>query len=235
MARGIRDDRRARSSSRPRSTRPTAPASASIAGPACRKACAFSPASSAEGYPILTDIHEPAQAEACRRSGRHSADSRVSLPPDRPAARSRPHRPHREYQEGAVRGARTIFAAPPKKWPPPATRKVLLTERGSSFGYNNLVVDMRGLQIMRDFGWPVVFDATHSVQIAGRRRRTPLADSRSSSNRWRAPPWRPAWTACSWRSTKRPSGPFPTARTPCAWIVSAHLLENLRAIHKLVA
>jgi 2-dehydro-3-deoxyphosphooctonate aldolase (KDO 8-P synthase) len=46
-------------------------------------------------------------------------------------------------------------------------RQVLLTERGSSFGYNNLVVDMRGLKIMRDAGWPVIFDATHSVQLPG--------------------------------------------------------------------
>jgi len=44
---------------------------------------------------------------------------------------------------------------------------VLLTERGTSFGYNNLVVDFRGLPIMRDFGCPVVFDATHSVQLPG--------------------------------------------------------------------
>jgi len=44
---------------------------------------------------------------------------------------------------------------------------VVLTERGSAFGYNNLVVDMRGLKIMRDAGWPVVFDATHSVQLPG--------------------------------------------------------------------
>ena len=44
---------------------------------------------------------------------------------------------------------------------------IILTERGSSFGYNNLVVDMRGLVIMRSFGWPVVFDATHSVQLPG--------------------------------------------------------------------
>ena len=44
---------------------------------------------------------------------------------------------------------------------------ILLTERGASFGYNNLVVDMRGLQVMRDFGYPVVFDATHSVQLPG--------------------------------------------------------------------
>jgi len=45
--------------------------------------------------------------------------------------------------------------------------KILLTERGSSFGYNNLVADMRSLPIMRRFGYPVVFDATHSVQLPG--------------------------------------------------------------------
>jgi 2-dehydro-3-deoxyphosphooctonate aldolase (KDO 8-P synthase) len=44
---------------------------------------------------------------------------------------------------------------------------ILLTERGSSFGYHNLVVDMRGLADMRELGYPVVFDATHSVQLPG--------------------------------------------------------------------
>jgi 2-dehydro-3-deoxyphosphooctonate aldolase (KDO 8-P synthase) len=44
---------------------------------------------------------------------------------------------------------------------------ILVCERGFSFGYNNLVVDMRGLAIMRDTGCPVVFDATHSVQLPG--------------------------------------------------------------------
>jgi 2-dehydro-3-deoxyphosphooctonate aldolase (KDO 8-P synthase) len=44
---------------------------------------------------------------------------------------------------------------------------LLLTERGTSFGYNNLIVDFRGLPIMRAFGYPVVFDATHSVQLPG--------------------------------------------------------------------
>src|SRR5262249_40971081 len=44
---------------------------------------------------------------------------------------------------------------------------ILLTERGTSFGYNNLVVDFRGLPIMRSFGYPVVFDATHAVQLPG--------------------------------------------------------------------
>ncbi len=46
-------------------------------------------------------------------------------------------------------------------------RKIVLTERGSSFGYNNLVVDMRAFPILRSFGYPVVFDATHSVQLPG--------------------------------------------------------------------
>jgi 2-dehydro-3-deoxyphosphooctonate aldolase (KDO 8-P synthase) len=44
---------------------------------------------------------------------------------------------------------------------------ILLTERGASFGYNNLVVDFRGLAVMRETGYPVVFDATHSVQLPG--------------------------------------------------------------------
>lgn len=46
-------------------------------------------------------------------------------------------------------------------------RKILLTERGASFGYNNLVVDMRSLVIMREMGYPVIFDATHAVQLPG--------------------------------------------------------------------
>jgi 2-dehydro-3-deoxyphosphooctonate aldolase (KDO 8-P synthase) len=45
--------------------------------------------------------------------------------------------------------------------------KIFLTERGSSFGYNNLVVDMRSLPVLRSFGCPVIYDATHSVQLPG--------------------------------------------------------------------
>ena len=45
--------------------------------------------------------------------------------------------------------------------------RILLTERGSTFGYHNLVVDMRSLPIMREMGYPVVLDATHSVQLPG--------------------------------------------------------------------
>ena len=46
-------------------------------------------------------------------------------------------------------------------------RRILITERGTSFGYNNLVVDIRSIAIMKDFGFPVIFDATHSVQLPG--------------------------------------------------------------------
>ena len=46
-------------------------------------------------------------------------------------------------------------------------KKILLVERGATFGYNNLVVDMRSLPVMRSFGCPVVYDATHSVQLPG--------------------------------------------------------------------
>ncbi|MFA5177804.1 MAG: 3-deoxy-8-phosphooctulonate synthase, partial [Candidatus Omnitrophota bacterium] len=46
-------------------------------------------------------------------------------------------------------------------------KKIIITERGVSFGYNNLVSDFRALQIMREFGYPVIYDATHSIQIPG--------------------------------------------------------------------
>jgi 2-dehydro-3-deoxyphosphooctonate aldolase (KDO 8-P synthase) len=60
----------------------------------------------------------------------------------------------------------TRRATPPRR---PASTKttIMVCERGASFGYNNLVSDMRGLAIMRETGCPVVFDATHSVQLPG--------------------------------------------------------------------
>ena len=61
-------------------------------------------------------------------------------------------------------------------------RRLLLTERGASFGYNNLVTDFRALPIMRGLGYPVIFDATHSVQLPGG------AGSRSSGQREFIPP-----------------------------------------------
>lgn len=58
-------------------------------------------------------------------------------------------------------------------------RRILLTERGASFGYNNLVADMRSLLILREMGYPVVFDATHSVQLPGAR-----AGGTGGESRW---------------------------------------------------
>lgn len=54
-----------------------------------------------------------------------------------------------------------------KKLEEGGTDKIMLTERGASFGYHNLVVDMRSFPIMRSTGYPVIFDATHSVQLPG--------------------------------------------------------------------
>ncbi len=56
-----------------------------------------------------------------------------------------------------------------KKITSAGNRDILLTERGVSFGYNNLVADMRSLPLMRRYGYPVVFDATHSIQLPGGR------------------------------------------------------------------
>lgn len=58
-------------------------------------------------------------------------------------------------------------------------KKILLTERGASFGYRNLVADMRSLLVMRDLGYPVIFDATHSVQRPGG-----LGNSSGGDGRW---------------------------------------------------
>lgn len=54
-----------------------------------------------------------------------------------------------------------------KKVESTGNKKILITERGVSFGYNNLVTDFRSLKIIRDFGYPVIYDATHSVQLPG--------------------------------------------------------------------
>jgi 2-dehydro-3-deoxyphosphooctonate aldolase (KDO 8-P synthase) len=119
-----------------------------------------------DGYAILTDIHEPSQAEKVAEA----ADI-LQIP----AFLCR----QTDLLLAAGRTGRTVnikkgqFVSPydirnaADKVASTGNHKILLTERGSSFGYNNLVVDMRGLAIMREFGWPVIFDATHSVQIPG--------------------------------------------------------------------
>jgi 2-dehydro-3-deoxyphosphooctonate aldolase (KDO 8-P synthase) len=135
-------------------------------GPGLREGLRILAGLKSEGFSILTDIHETWQAEPaaevvdilqipaflCRQTDLLIAAGRtgriVNIKKGQFVA---PHDIPRAAEKVASTG----------------NTKVVLTERGSSFGYNNLVVDMRGLKIMRDSGWPVVFDATHSVQLPG--------------------------------------------------------------------
>jgi 2-dehydro-3-deoxyphosphooctonate aldolase (KDO 8-P synthase) len=118
------------------------------------------------GIPILSDVHESGQVEAaaevldilqipaflCRQTDLLLAAGRTGKP---------------------VNVKKGQFLAPGdmanvvEKIRSTGNTQILLTERGSSFGYNNLVVDMRGLPIMRGLGVPVIFDGTHGVQLPG--------------------------------------------------------------------
>ncbi|HTM04756.1 MAG TPA: 3-deoxy-8-phosphooctulonate synthase [Vicinamibacterales bacterium] len=118
------------------------------------------------GLPILTDIHESAQAQPV---------AEVVDVLQIPAFLSR----QTDVIVAAARTGKTVnikkgqFLAPKDmrhaiaKVTAEGNEKVLLTERGVSFGYNNLVVDMRAFPMMRELGYPVVFDVTHSLQLPG--------------------------------------------------------------------
>lgn len=118
------------------------------------------------GFPVLTDIHEPSQAGPAAE-----VVDIIQIP----AFLCR----QTDLLLEAGRTGKIInlkkgqFVSPwdfrlaAEKVASTGNEKLLLTERGVSFGYNNLVVDMRSLPILRGFGWPVVFDATHSVQLPG--------------------------------------------------------------------
>ncbi len=118
------------------------------------------------GIAVLTDIHEPAQAAAAAE-----AVDILQIPAflcrqtDVLVEAGRTGRAVNIKKGQFVSPNDILHAA--EKVSSTGNERILLTERGSSFGYNNLVVDMRGLAIMRGFGWPVVFDATHSVQLPG--------------------------------------------------------------------
>jgi 2-dehydro-3-deoxyphosphooctonate aldolase (KDO 8-P synthase) len=120
----------------------------------------------ADGFRTLTDIHEPWQAEPAA-----AACDVLQIP----AFLCR----QTDLLIAAGRTGRIVnikkgqFLAPwdlrhaAEKVASTGNQNIFLTERGTTFGYNNLVVDMRSLPILRSFGWPVVFDATHSVQMPG--------------------------------------------------------------------
>ncbi len=122
----------------------------------------------ATGLPVLTDVHEPAQCEpAARVVDILQIPAFLCRQTDLLLAAARTSRVVnvKKGQFLAPEDARHIVA----KLRAGGARGILLTERGSSFGYHNLVVDMRSIPVMRGFGVPVVFDATHSVQRPGGR------------------------------------------------------------------
>ena len=118
------------------------------------------------GLPVLTDIHEPAQAAAA---------AEVVDVLQIPAFLSR----ETDLLVAAARTGKVVnvkkgqFLAPKDmkhvvaKITAEGNESVLVTERGVSFGYNDLIVDMRALPMLRALGYPVVFDVTHSLQLPG--------------------------------------------------------------------
>jgi 2-dehydro-3-deoxyphosphooctonate aldolase (KDO 8-P synthase) len=118
------------------------------------------------GIPILTDIHEPAQAAPVAEvADVLQIPAFLSRQTDLLAAAAATGR--------AVNIKKGQFLAPLdmrhaiEKVASAGNPRVIVTERGVSFGYNNLVVDMRGFPILRSLGYPVVYDVTHSLQLPG--------------------------------------------------------------------
>ena len=118
------------------------------------------------GVPVITDIHESWQAEkAAAVADILQIPAFLCRQTDLLVAAAKTGK--------AVNVKKGQFLAPwdakniVDKLQAAGCEKVLLTERGASFGYNNLVVDLRSFPIMRSFGVPVVFDVTHSLQLPG--------------------------------------------------------------------
>src|SRR6188768_2306373 len=118
------------------------------------------------GVPVITDVHEPWQVEK-------TAEVADILQIPAFLCRQTDLLVESAKSGKAVNVKKGQFLAPwdakniVEKLQGAGGEKILLTERGASFGYNNLVVDLRSFPIMRSFGVPVVFDVTHSLQLPG--------------------------------------------------------------------
>ena len=120
----------------------------------------------ASGMPLLTDVHETVQVtEAAQVADILQIPAFLCRQTDLLVEAGRTGRPV-NIKKGQFLAPADIQHAIAKVTST-GNQQVIVTERGSSFGYNNLVVDMRGLTIVRSFGYPVIFDATHSVQLPG--------------------------------------------------------------------
>lgn len=136
-------------------------------GPGLAKGLAIlEKAKKATGLPLVVDVHEPWQAEeAAKVADMLQIPAFLCRQTDLVLACAATGK--------AVNIKKGQFLAPAgmeqviKKIESQGNRNILLTERGASFGYGDLIVDMRSLEIMKQFGYPVIFDATHSVQKPG--------------------------------------------------------------------
>lgn len=118
------------------------------------------------GVPVVTDIHEPAQAApAAEVAAILQIPAFLCRQTDLLLAAGATGRVVNVKKGQFVSPAEMGHAV--AKVESTGNRRILLTERGSSFGYNNLVVDFRSLPQMAAHGYPVIFDATHSVQMPG--------------------------------------------------------------------
>lgn len=118
------------------------------------------------GVPVLIDVHEPSQAaRVAEVADIVQVPAFLCRQTDLIAACADTGRAVnvKKGQFLAPRDMANIIAKIESR----GNKNILLTERGSCFGYGDLVVDMRGLEIMKEFGYPVIFDCTHSVQKPG--------------------------------------------------------------------
>jgi 2-dehydro-3-deoxyphosphooctonate aldolase (KDO 8-P synthase) len=116
--------------------------------------------------PILTDVHQASEVEAAAEvCDILQIPAFLSRQTDLLVAAGKSGRVVNIKKGQFLSPAETGNAA--EKVASTGNEKIILTERGNSFGYQNLVVDMRSFPIMRKFGYPVVFDVTHSVQLPG--------------------------------------------------------------------
>ncbi len=138
----------------------------SYRGPGLREGLRILAGVRALGVPVLTDIHEPSQAAfAAEAVDILQIPAFLCRQTDLLLEAGNTGRVVNIKKGQFV--SPTDFANAAEKVASTGNYRILLTERGSSFGYNNLVVDMRSLPIMAATGYPVIFDATHSVQLPG--------------------------------------------------------------------
>ena len=185
------------------------------------------------GVPVLTDVHDPSDVDAAQ-----SVVDYLQIPAflcrqtDLVCHAARSGKPV-NIKKGQFLSPQEMLQVVDKARSANPQAVITVCERGSSFGYNNLVVDMRSLQIMRDTGCAVVFDCTHSVQLPG------AGGDRSSGQRQFIPPLARAAVAVGISGLFMETHPNPVEALsdgPNAWPLHkmAGLLESLVAIDRVV-